>query len=72
MLSLWRNDRLLHRVRDQALTGGFAFVGAQGGSVRVRELRVVDDRERASRTRCSGQVDELLAVTRRRDRACRS
>jgi hypothetical protein len=40
VLSLWRNDRLLHRVRDQALPGGFGFVGAQGGSVRVRALRV--------------------------------
>jgi hypothetical protein len=49
VLSLWRNDRLLHRVRDQALTGGYAFIGVQGGSVRVRQLRVsTTDQARAS------------------------
>ena len=40
VLSLWRNDHLLHRVRDHELAGGFAFVGAQGGRVRLRRLRL--------------------------------
>jgi hypothetical protein len=62
VLSLWRNDRLLHRVRDQVLSGGFAFIGAQGGSVRLRELRLSNvDQARAS-ARARDHVDEVLAV----------
>jgi hypothetical protein len=38
VLSLWCNGQLLHRVRDQTLRAGFAFLGAQGGPVRVRAL----------------------------------
>ncbi|WPB55017.1 glycosyltransferase [Xylophilus sp. GOD-11R] len=38
VLSLYRAGRLLHRVRDGRLTGGFAFVGAQGGPVWLRRV----------------------------------
>jgi Glycosyl transferases group 1/Glycosyl transferase family 2 len=62
VLSLWRNDRLLHRVRDQALTGGYAFVGVQGGSVRVRQLRLAMTDDARARARAHDEVDELLAV----------
>ena len=62
VLSLLRNDRLLHRVRDQALTNGFAFVGAQGGSMRLRELRVSTTEQTRSRILASDNVDELLTV----------
>ena len=60
LLSLWRNDRLLHRVRDGALSGGFAFVGAQGGRVRIRGLKLAA--AEAPRVRPAGDVDELQAV----------
>ena len=62
VISLWRNDRLLHRVRDQALTGGFAFIGVQGGSVRVRQLKVSTTEHARANARARDQVDELLAV----------
>ncbi len=62
VLSLWRNDRLLHRVRDQALTGGFAFVGAQGGSVRLREIRVSTLEWARASALTGDSVDELLAA----------
>ena len=62
VLSLWRNDRLLHRVRDQALTGGFAFIGVQGGSVRIRQLRVSTTEDAHASARARDQVDELVAV----------
>ena len=42
VLSLYRDQRLLHRVRDARLEGGYAFVGAQGGAVRLRQLRVTE------------------------------
>lgn len=44
VLALWRNDRLIHRVRDAELQAGYAFIGAQGGLVRLRglELAAVD------------------------------
>lgn len=60
MLSLWRDERLLHRVRDAALSGGFAFIGAQGGRVRVRGLKLAA--ADAPRARPAGDVDELQAV----------
>lgn len=60
LLSLWRNDRLLHRVRDGVLSGGFAFIGAQGGCVRVRGLRLAA--ADAPRVRPAGDADELQAV----------
>jgi hypothetical protein len=62
-LSLWRNDRLLHRVRDRALTGGFAFVGAQGGTVRLRQLRISNAESARRRTLANDNVQELLSVT---------
>jgi hypothetical protein len=40
MLSLWRDGQLLHRVRDHELASGFAFIGAQGGPVRIRRLQL--------------------------------
>ena len=40
VLSVWRNERLVHRVRDAELAGGFAFLGAQGGRVRLRGIRL--------------------------------
>ena len=59
-LSLWRNDRLLHRVRDDALASGFTFVGAQGGCVRVRDLML--SAAGAARVQPAGDTDELQAV----------
>ena len=60
LFSLWRNERLLHRVRDGALSGGFAFIGAQGGRVRVRGLKLAA--ADAPRARPTSDVDELQAV----------
>jgi hypothetical protein len=65
VLSLWRNDRLLHRVRDQMLTGGFAFIGARGGSIRLRSIKV--DKVPARALAVDG-ADELIAVAVRRPR----
>lgn len=62
VLSLWRNDRLLHRVRDQALTGGFAFIGARGGSIRLRGLRVVSGDKIRARAMAADCADELISV----------
>ena len=44
---------------DQMLTGGFAFVGAQGGRVRLRDIRV--DKVLARALAVDG-ADELIAV----------
>ncbi len=60
MLSLWRNEQLLHRVRDPVLSGGFAFIGAQGGTVRVRGLKLTA--ADAPRARQVDDVDALQAV----------
>jgi hypothetical protein len=62
-LSLWRNDRLLHRVRDRALTSGFAFVGAQGGTVRLRQLRISNSEVARGPALANDNVQELLSVT---------
>jgi hypothetical protein len=62
VLSLWRNDRLLHRVRDRALAAGFGFIGAQGGSVRLRELRVSNVEQARASARARDNVEELVAV----------
>jgi len=62
VLTLWRNDRLLHRVRDRMLSVGHAFVGAQGGSVRLRELKLAAAGEARARTAAADEVDELLSV----------
>ena len=57
MLSLWRNEQLLHRVRDAVLNSGFAFIGAQGGAVHMRglNLKAAD----APRVRRLGDLDAL-------------
>ena len=62
VLSLFRNDRLLHRVRDRMLTGGYAFVGAQGSSVRLRGVRVSTAEQARANALAADNVDELLAV----------
>jgi hypothetical protein len=40
LLLLWRNGCLLHRVHDRELSSGFAFIGAQGGRIRLRGIRL--------------------------------
>ena len=62
VLSLWRNDQLLHRVRDRELAGGFAFVGAQGGRVRVRRLHLAAPQCAGGEASEGEKVDELQAV----------
>jgi hypothetical protein len=60
LLSLWRNERLLHRARDSVLSEGFAFIGAQGGRVRVRDLKLAA--ADTPRVRAAGDADELQVV----------
>jgi hypothetical protein len=60
LLSLWRDGRLLHRVRDGALDGGFAFIGAQGGRVRLRGLTLAA--AEAPRARPADDIDVLRPV----------
>ena len=62
VLSIWRNDRLLHRVRDSVLAKGFAFIGAQGGSVRVRGLRLSTPEQSRVQTLARDQVDEVIST----------
>jgi hypothetical protein len=62
LLTLWRNGQLLHRVRDRELSGGFAFVGAQGGLVRLRGLRVAAVDAARNRAVDLGDADELQPV----------
>jgi hypothetical protein len=62
VLSLWRNDRLLHRVRDRILAGGHAFIGAQGGSVRLRALKVAPAGEARVRATATDDIEELRAL----------
>lgn len=62
-LSLWRNGRLLHRVHDKELSGGFAFVGAQGGSVRLRDIRIANAEQARTCTLARDNVEELVAAT---------
>ena len=59
-LALWRNERLLHRVRDGVLSGGFAFIGAQGGRVQVRGLEL--GVAAAPGVRPAADADELQPV----------
>ena len=63
ILSLWRNDQLIHRVRDYELKSGFAFVGAQGRAVRLRGLRLKPAHDPWSHLTNAGDVEELQAVT---------
>ncbi|MFP5404873.1 MAG: glycosyltransferase family 2 protein [Gammaproteobacteria bacterium] len=63
VLTLWRNDRLTHRVRDRELQGGYAFLGAQGGAVRVRGLRLARiDRRSASALAGADEAETLQPV----------
>jgi hypothetical protein len=62
VLTLWRNDKLLHRVRDGELSGGFAFVGAQGGRVRLRGLRLATVDGARNKAIDTGDADELQPV----------
>jgi Glycosyl transferase family 2/Glycosyl transferases group 1 len=57
VLSLWRDDRLLHRVRDAVLASGFAVISAQGGRVRLRAVRLATVGQR-----CADEADELKAA----------
>ncbi|MBS0445361.1 MAG: glycosyltransferase [Proteobacteria bacterium] len=64
VLALWRGERLLHRVRDRALAGGYAFIGAQGGSVRLRALRIAAAAEpRSKPPPRDDEVETLRALT---------
>lgn len=62
VLTLWRNERLLCRVRDPLLAAGHAFVGAQGGSVRLRALKLAAAGEARARIALADEVDELVPV----------
>ena len=61
VLSLWRNDRLLHRVRDKALTDGFAFIG-------VRAQAITNDRERALAAGCDDYDTKPVDLARLLDK----
>jgi hypothetical protein len=63
ILSLWRNDQLIHRVRDSELTSGFVFVGAQGGAVRLRGLRLHPADDPGAHLTDAGEVEELQPVS---------
>jgi len=39
-ISLHLGDQLIHRVSDPTLTGGYAFLGAQGGPVQLRNVKL--------------------------------
>ncbi len=67
-LALWRDDRLLHRVRDRALTGGHAFIGAQGGSVRLRAVRLSPAAEARVRAAATDEAVDLQPVAARTPR----
>jgi hypothetical protein len=60
LLTLWRNGQLTHRVRDRELSSGFAFVGAQGGRVRLRNLTLAAVGTRAKTD--AGDADEVRPV----------
>jgi hypothetical protein len=62
LLSLWRNDRLLHRVRDNVLTGGFAFIGAQGGSVRLRSVTISPAGHARAAALARDSAEELVPI----------
>jgi Glycosyl transferase family 2 len=40
VLSFWHNNCLLHCVHDRKLSSGFAFIGAQGGRIRLRGIKL--------------------------------
>jgi glycosyl transferase family 2/glycosyl transferase family 1 len=41
VLCLYKGDRLLHRIADETLTRGYAFLGVKGGAVRLRNVRLM-------------------------------
>ncbi len=43
-ISLHLGDQLVHRVSDPTLAGGYAFLGAQGGPVRLRNVKLTAPR----------------------------
>ena len=64
VISLWRDDQLIHRVRDPELISGFAFIGAQGGAVRVRCLRLQPAKNSLGREGSDlVEVEENMTVT---------
>ena len=64
VLALWRNDRLMHRVRDRELNGGYAFIGAQGGAVRVRGLELAAVERPPAAAAAAEDVAETLQPVR--------
>jgi spore maturation protein CgeB len=63
-LSLWRDERLLCHLDDHMLGTGYAFVGAQGGRVRVRALELATSPGPAPvGGQLESEFDELVAVT---------
>ena len=40
VLTVYRDGTLLHRVRDTAMHGGYAFLGAMGGAVHLRGIQL--------------------------------
>jgi hypothetical protein len=62
VLVLWRNGKLIHRVRDRELDGGYAFLGAQGGTVRVRGLALSTVQVAPAPADSEAEVDTLQPV----------
>ena len=62
VLSLWRNEQLIHRVRDRELQGGFAFIGAQGGAVCVRGIRLAAAQDLTDAAADADEVEALQAI----------
>jgi hypothetical protein len=62
VLVLWRNGKLIHRVRDRELNGGYAFIGAQGGAVRVRGLALSTVQGQSAEADSEEEVDTLQPV----------
>ena len=50
-LSLRIGDEPPHRVSDRTLAGGYAFLGAQGGPVQLREIKLTSSERTAGRSR---------------------
>jgi hypothetical protein len=62
-VSVWRNEQLVCEVEDQMLAGGYAFVGAQGGGVRVRSLELATPSASVSdAAQPEAEMDELVAA----------
>ena len=62
-ISLYLDDRLVHRVRDRTLAGGYAFLGAQGGPVRLRGVRLTAlEAPRTAGTQTGSDVEVMQTV----------